>query len=61
MFGSSQTQAVPKVLLEKKLGRILALNEVFTTKTGTWKVIFINNEPDTYTLEKISDVTTDST
>ncbi len=61
MFVDGQTQIVPRVLLDKKLGKTLALNEIFTTKRGTWKVICLNVEPETYTVEMISDVTTDST
>lgn len=64
MSTSGQCQVVPRSVLESKVGRILALRDVFTTKTGTWKVINMNVTEDgiteIVTVEKISDATDSS-
>ena len=63
MFASGQTQAVPRAILEEKLGRKLGLGDTFTTKTGTWKVIYLGidkNNADLLTVERIADAPTAS-
>ncbi len=51
---SGQEQAVPREVLEKKVGRILSPGDSFTTKTGTWNVVSIvtRNDVDMLLVER---------
>jgi hypothetical protein len=51
-----QVQVVPWLILEKKVGKKLTKGEVFTTKTGIWKVLLVaSHDLDAYTVEQIDD------
>lgn len=54
MSTSGQSQAVPRDILEKKVGRILSPGDSFTTKTGVWKILSIvtRNDVDMLIVEK---------
>lgn len=53
-IGYGQRQTVSSEALEKKVGHKLHLDEVFTTATGLWKVVYIGKDgTDTYTVEMI--------
>lgn len=53
-----QSQAVPRDILEKKVGRKLSPGDSFSTKTGLWEVtsVVVRNDIDVLIVERIADV-----
>lgn len=54
MSTGGQSQAVPREVLEKKVGQKLSPGDSFTTKTGVWKVVSVvtRNDVDMLIVEK---------